>query len=287
MKAIIAIVALLWSACAAAQGAPDPGVRIALWEGGVPGHEDRRSIPEISQDYWTRQVNDPSIRYFAPWAGRESGAAVLIMPGGAHEFLVTTTEGVDVARWFAQRGVAAFVLHYRLMREEGSPWTIDDARQDAERAMRTIRARSVEWGIDPDKVGVVGFSAGGELARMTMLSPPVASPGEGDAVDALSALPDFGILVFPGPLKANSEAIGPDSPPVLLSVANDDECCSQPTIDLFLDYRRAGGPAELHVYQEGGHAYNMGEATPLVSLRNWPRTITDWMTDRGLLQQGR
>ena len=268
---------------ARAQDAPDPGERIDLWQGGVPGHEDRADIPEESRDYWTKTINNPSLRYFAPWASRNSGTAVIIMPGGAHELLVTTTEGADVGRWFAQRGVAAFVLSYRLSRQEGTPWTITDSRQDAERAMRLVRSRAGEFGIDPSRVGVMGFSAGGELARMTMLGSPVAVAGPGDAIDTLSARPDFGILVFPGPMKSEGESIAADAPPVLLSAANDDACCAQATLDVFTAYRAAGAQAELHMYAEGGHAYNMGEATPFVSLRHWPDRITDWMTDRGLL----
>ncbi len=149
--------------------------------------------------------------------------------------------------------------------------------------MRLIRARAGEFQVDPKRIGVVGFSAGGELARVTALSPPVPAPGAGDAVDKLSARPDFGILVFPGPLKAPDERIAADSPPLLLSAASDDTCCSQPIVDLLTAYRAAGASAELHMYAAGGHAYNMGERTPLVSLRHWPDRITDWMTDRGLL----
>ena len=149
--------------------------------------------------------------------------------------------------------------------------------------MRTIRANAARWGIDRDKVGVMGFSAGGELARMTLLSPPVAPPGTPDAVDTMDARPDFGVLVFPGPLKSEDEAVTAGAPPVLLSVALDDECCAPPTIDIFNAYVAAGAPVELHAYQEGGHAYNMGEATDYVSLRNWPDTIDEWLTDRGLL----
>ena len=195
----------------------------------------------------------------------------------------TTTEGSAVGRWFAQRGVSAFVLSYRLFRQEGYPWTINDARQDAERAVRLLRSRAQEWQIDPDRIGVMGFSAGGELARMTLLSPPVAPPGTGDAIDQLSSQPDFGILVFPGPLKGEGEAVTADSPPLLLSAANDDECCAQPIVDIFDAYRAAGASVEMHMYAAGGHAYNMGEATPFVALRNWPDRITDWMTDRGYL----
>ncbi len=259
------------------------GERIALWKNGVPGFEERRDIPEVSQDWWTKQVNDPSIHFYAADEAVANGSAVLIMPGGGHQELVTTTEGRDVAAWFATRGVTAFVLYYRLAREEGAPWNIEDARQDAERAMRMIRARADEFGVNPDALGVMGFSAGGELARMTLFSPPVQAEGEGDAIDQGDATPDFGILVFPGPVGGEGESMGPDSPPTLLSTAADDECCSQPTIDIFMALRAAGAPAELHVYQEGGHAYNMGEATDLVSLQNWPDTIEEWMVDRGFM----
>ena len=267
---------------ARAQQPPPEPQRIALWAKGAPGFESRAAIPEEAKDYWLKPVNNPSITYFPARAGRETGAAVLIMPGGAHEFLVITTEGNDVARWFAERGVAAFVLRYRLFRGKDSPYRFEHARQDAERAMRLIRSRAAEWKLDPKRIGVMGFSAGGELARVTLLSAPVPAPGTGDAIDRLPARPDFGILVFPGPLHAE-ERITPDSPPLLLSAASDDTCCSQPVIDLLGAYRAAGASAELHMYAAGGHAYNMGESTPLVSLRHWPERITDWMTDRGLL----
>tara|TARA_B100000749_G_scaffold188427_1_gene146007 strand:+ start:283 stop:1173 length:891 start_codon:yes stop_codon:yes gene_type:complete len=266
-----------------AQTAPDPGERIDLWQGGVPGREDRASIPEESRGYWTKSINNPSLRYFAASPERRTGTAVIIMPGGGHELLVTTTEGSDVARWFAQRGVDAFVLSYRLFRQEGSPWTITDARQDAGRAVRLLRSRADEFHIAPDRIGVMGFSAGGELARMTLLSLPVAPAGSADAIDQFPAQPDFGILVFPGPLKADSETITADSPPLLLSAANDDECCAQPIVDIFDAYRAAGASVEMHMFAAGGHAYNMGEATPYVSLRHWPERIIDWMTDRGLM----
>jgi acetyl esterase/lipase len=128
----------------------------------------------------------------------------------------------------------------------------------------------------------MGFSAGGELARMAALSPPVAPRGKGDAIDRVSARPDFAILEFPGPLKAE-EQVTRDSPPLLLTAANDDSCCSAPLVDLLQSYRAAGASVELHMYAAGGHAFNMGEDTPLVSLQHWPERITDWMSDRGLL----
>lgn len=267
---------------AMAQDAPPAPTRIALWDKGAPGFEDRKAIPEQAEAYWLKPVNDPSITYFPARKGRETGASVLIMPGGAHEFLVITSEGNDVARWFNERGVAAFVLRYRLFRGKESPYRFEHARQDAERAVRTIRARAGAFGLDPQRVGVIGFSAGGELARVTLLSAPVPAPGPADAIDRLSARPDFGILVFPGPLHAE-ERVTATSPPLLMAATNDDTCCSAPILDLLTAYRGAGASAELHMYAAGGHAFNMGETTPLVSLRHWPSLITDWMTDRGLL----
>lgn len=282
LLAAFALTLALLASPARAQDPPATPQRIALWHDGAPGFESRKSIPEQAEAYWLKPVNDPSITYFPARPGRETGASVLIMPGGAHAFLVITTEGNDVARWFAERGVAAFVLRYRLFRGKETPYRFEHARQDAERAMRTIRSRAGEWKLDPGKIGVIGFSAGGELARVTLLSPPVAAPGKGDAVDRLPARPDFGVLVFPGPLHAE-ESITRDSPPLLMAATNDDQCCSQPIIDLLNAYRAAGASSELHMYAAGGHAFNMGESTPMVSLRNWPARITDWMTDRGLL----
>lgn len=281
MMFVYALAALL-TAPAFAQDPPVQGQRIALWEKGAPGFESRANIPEQSEAYWTKPINNPSITYYPARPGRETGAAVLIMPGGAHEFLVITTEGENVARWYNERGVAAFVLRYRLFRGKDSPYKFENARQDAERAMRLIRSRADQYKLDPKRIGVMGFSAGGELARVTLLSTPVPAPGPGDAIDKLSARPDFGILVFPGPLHAE-EKITPDSPPLLMSAASDDKCCSQPILDLTAAYRAGGASAELHLYAAGGHAYNMGETTPMIALRHWPDRITDWMTDRGLL----
>ena len=265
-----------------AQSPPATPERIQLWAKGAPGFEGRADIPEVSKEYWTRNINNPSITYYPARAERRTGAAVLIMPGGAHEFLVITSEGENVARWFAERGVAAFVLRYRLFRGKDSPiYSFDNAREDAARAVRTIRSRASEFQADPARIGVIGFSAGGELARAALLRPLLGAPGKNDAIDAASPRPDFGILVYPGPLHGE-EKIARDSPPLLLTAATDDECCSQPTVELMTAYRAAGASVEMHLFAAGGHAFNLGERTPFVSLRHWADRITDWMTDRGL-----
>jgi len=274
---------LLFAGCLAIfAGAAAAQERLPLWSHGAPGFEARASIPEVSQDYWTKHVNNPSITAYLPDPAKANGTGVLVVPGGGHTLLVTTTEGDAVAKWLNDRGVAAFVLRYRLFREEGSPYKLEDARADTERAMRLIRAHADQFHVDPHRVGVIGFSAGGELARMVALSPPVQTRGKGDAIDQQPARPDFAMLIFPGPLHGE-EHVTKDAPPVFLAAANDDQCCSQPPIDVLGLYRKAGASAELHIYRAGGHAYNLGERTELISLKHSPQQIEDWLSDLGLL----
>ncbi len=244
--------------------------------------EARASIPEISQDWWTKHVNNPSVTAYLPDPAKANGTA-----GGGHPRRRPCAarhhhEGEAVGKWYNDRGVVAFVLRYRLFREEGSPYTLEDARADTERAVRFVRANASKFNIDPHRIGVMGFSAGGELARMVTLSPPVAPRGKGDAIDFISSRPDFSILIFPGPLHGE-EHVTRDSPPIFLAAADDDQCCSQPPIDVLGLYRAAHASAELHIYRAGGHAYNLGEATQLIALKHSPQQIEDWLSDSGLL----
>lgn len=283
MKRIALAAAALLLLAAGPGDPPVPfGTRVALWPNGAPGHEALKDVPEQHEDYWTRHVNNPSVAVYLPAKANANGTAILLVPGGGHRLLVTTTEGDDAAHWLADHGIAAFVLRYRLFREEGSPYTLADARVDTERAMRVVRSRAGQYGFDPHRIGIWGFSAGGELARMATLSAPAPAPGRGDAIDRVSARPDFAILEFPGPLHA-AEQVGPDSPPVLISAANDDTCCSGPAMEVANEYRAGHAPLELHLYQAGGHAFNLGEDTPLASLQHWPERVIDWLNDRGLM----
>jgi len=259
--------------------------RIMLWENGVPGFEDRADIPEIAKDYYVKQINNPSLTVYAPKAGTANGTSVVILPGGGHGLLVINSEGKEAAQYLAARGVTAYVLRYRLFREEGSPYIIGDALADTERAIRTIRSRADVDGIDPSRVGIMAFSAGGELARMALLSPPSAPLGVWDEIDSLSSRPDFGILVYPGPLKGAIETVTSNSPPLFMAATNDDECCSAPVIEVLTAYNRAGASAEAHIYAEGGHAFNMGKRTEIKNLAAWPQRLTEWMGQRGLLNK--
>ena len=264
----------------AAQPAPE---RVALWPNGAPGFEQRRGEPEQAQDYWVRNIHDPSLTVYRPDPAKANGAAVVILPGGGHRMLVITSEGADAARFFTDLGVTAFVLKYRLEREAGSPYRIaTHALADARRAVRLVRSRAGEFGIDPDRIGLMGFSAGGEVVMMAADGTADPVQGTPDAVDRVDSRPDFQILVYPGPLGV------PDAPPVgapaaFLVAANDDQCCSAPMIALLGRLREADVPVEMHLYAQGDHAFNMGQRTPLTGLRDWPKRLAEWMHDVGLL----
>lgn len=256
---------------------------IPLWENGAPGFEDRRDEPELAQDYWVRNIHNPSITVYLPPPELATGAAVVICPGGGHRELVFNAEGRDAALFLNSIGVAAFALKYRLSREEGSPYALDThPRQDALRAVRLVRSRAEAWGLDPDRVGMLGFSAGGEVVSMVAYDSGDGDPAAVDPIDRLNGRPDFQALVYPGPLGI-PEVVPPDAPPAFLVVAGDDACCSAPTLSLLQKYHAAGVPVEAHVYARGGHAFNMGDRSSLVTLKTWPQRLADWMADNGIL----
>ncbi len=261
-------------------------VPIPLWPNGAPGFENRKNEPEKAQDWWVKNIHNPSITAFLPPKNMANGAAVLICPGGGHRALVFNSEGRDAAQYFNSIGVAAFVLKYRLFREEGSPYKEEHPREDAARAMRLLRSRAAEWGIDPARIGVMGFSAGGELAAWASFEDRPANLKSTDVVEHFSARPDFLVAVYPGPLAVPTSTLT-NPPPAFLLAANDDECCSEPVLQLAGLYRKAHVPVEVHLYSQGNHAFNMGKRTPLTSLKTWPQRLTDWLSDNGWLKKGK
>lgn len=280
----LAPLAYLLALAAAPLSAQSATQQIPLWPNGAPGFEKLRNVPEKAEDYWVKSINNPSITVYRPDPAKANGAAVVILPGGGHSLLVITSEGADAARYFTDLGVSAFVLKYRLEREPGSPYKIRvHALADARRAIRTVRAHAAEWGLDPKRIGIMGFSAGGELVAMEADTSADPIQGKADAIDAVSSRPDFQILVYPGPL-AVPDNVPAGAPPAFLVAANDDPCCSGPTISMLLKFREAGVPAELHLFSQGSHAFNMGQRTTLTGLHNWPARLTDWLNDTGWLK---
>jgi len=258
--------------------------QIPLWPNGAPGFESRRDEPEQAKDYWVRNIHNPSITAFLPPADKATGAAVIVVPGGGHRELVFDAEGRDAAEFLNELGVAAFVLKYRLAREKDSPYKIEiHAREDAYRALRLVRSRAAEWHLDPHRIGILGFSAGGEVVALVAYEPGAGDPNAADPVDRASGRPDFQIVVYPGPVGIPKEKVSADSPPLLLICANDDRGHIEPVVDLLTKYRAAGAPVEAHLYSHGGHAFNMGHRSELATLQGWPQRMADWLRDNGWL----
>jgi acetyl esterase/lipase len=154
-------------------------------------------------------------------------------------------------------------------------------RQDGLRAVRLVRHRASEWGVDPKRIGMVGFSAGGEVVSMTAFGDTAGDAAATDPIDRVSARPDFVVHIYPGPVGI-PEALPADAPPAFLLVANDDGS-TRSVLRLFQAYRTARAPVEVHVFAKGAHAFNMGTRSKLSTIKNWPQRLADWMADNNLL----
>lgn len=261
---------------------------IPLWQKGAPGFENRRNEPEQAKDYWVKNIHNPSLTVFLPPKDKANGAAIVICPGGGHRLLVFNAEGVDPAKFLNNLGVAVFVLKYRLGRDTLSPYKIEvHARQDGLRAMRLVRSRAAEFGIDPNRIGMMGFSAGGEVVDLVAFDHhPENRPDnyrDADPIDRADAKPNFLIQIYPGPGYI-PEVIPADAPPMFLLAANDDPCCSISVVQLLQRYRAAKVPVEAHLFTHGQHGFNMGQRSKLKSINTWPQRLADWLADNNILQ---
>jgi acetyl esterase/lipase len=260
---------------------------IPLWQHGAPGSETRRAEPERARAWWVKNVHNPSLTAFFPKAAAANGTAIVIAPGGGFRELVFDGEGVAPAKYFANLGVAAFALKYRLSREEGSSYDLEKhTGADVRRAMRHVRSHAGAWGLDPDRIGIMGWSAGGELAAMVAYRPSPGDAKSEDPIERCAAKPNFQILIYPGSYGI-PDVVPPDAPPTFVLAASDDEGPARVLTDLIQKYRRARVPIEAHLFAEGGHGFNMGDRSDLVGIRNWPQRMADWLKDRGLLTRAK
>ncbi|AMR34494.1 1,4-beta-xylanase [Mucilaginibacter sp. PAMC 26640] len=278
MKSLLVTFGLFYGFAAGAQTV------IPLWKEGAPGFESRRNEPEQAKDYWVKNIHNPSLTVYSPPAGKANGAAVIICPGGGHRLLVYNAEGVAPAKFYNDLGITVFILKYRLGRDTLSPYKIEvHAKQDGYRALRLVRSRAAEFGIDPNRIGLMGFSAGGEVVDMIAFGGYEGNSQSVDPIDRVNAKPNFIVQVYPGPSYV-PERIAPDAPPAFLVAANDDACCSLPLIQLLQRYRDAKVPVEMHLYAQGDHAFNMGTNRKLKSINHWPDRLADWLEDSHILQ---
>lgn len=256
----------------------NPVEEISLWENGAPGFEERKNEPEQAKDWWVKNIHNPTLTPFFADKEKATGEAVIVVPGGGHRLLVFNAEGTQGAEFLRDRGITCFVLKHRLAREEGSPYSIEKhAFEDGQRAVRYVRANAEKWGIDPNKIGMLGFSAGGEVVSMVAYGDSKGNAESKDPIDRQSAKINFQMLVYPGPLGI-VEKIPADAPPAFLLVANDDGL-SKVVIDLLDKFRESKVPVELHLYRKGGHGFNMGDRSKRKSIQNWPERMAEWLED--------
>jgi len=257
---------------------------IPLWKNGAPGFENRKNEPEQAKDYWVKNIHNPSLTVFLPSKVKANGAAIVICPGGGHRLLVWTAEGIEPAMFLNDLGITVFVLKYRLGRDTLSPYKVDvHARQDGFRAMRIVRSRATEFGLDTNRIGMMGFSAGGEVVDMVAFNNGNGDPNVPDPIDRESAKPKFIVQIYPGPLFI-PEVIPADAPPAFLLAANDDPCCSISIMHLLQKYRDAKVPVEAHLFTQGKHGFNMGNRSKLKSINTWPQRLADWLSDNNIIQ---
>jgi endo-1,4-beta-xylanase len=278
--------AFLLSIAALAAGTPP---EILLWPNGAPGSEGRTNdevvrIAPPTGDQVVTSVNQPSLTPYLPAADRATGAAVVVAPGGGHRELWIDHEGHSVARWLSEHGIAAFVLKYRLAKETNSTYTIDgDELADMQRALRLVRSRAKEWSVDPNRLGVMGFSAGGELAFLVAMRFDRGAAEAADAVDRQSCRPDFQALIYPG----NSRRIEPNtnSPPAFLACGyNDRPDISEGLATVYLKFKQVKVPAELHIYSGVGHGFGLraGDTGPV---SKWLDRFNEWLGQSGFLKK--
>lgn len=267
--------------------AADRGEEILLWPQGAPG-ADPAGGPDSVQMQGTdkssmriQNVHKPSIAVYLPSKEKATGVAVIVAPGGGHSTLVIGKEGYDIAEWLNTQGIAAFVLKYRLAKSPGSHYTVEgDALADAQRSVRLVRQRAKEWGLDPARIGFMGFSAGGAVAALAETRFDAGNGGAPDPVDRVSSRPDFAVVVYPG-YPVGMIKVPKNAPPAFLVCADNDPSHVVTTVNLYLDLQKQGVPTEMHIYSSGGHGFALRDQHAPVS--TWNVRLMEWMGERKLL----
>jgi acetyl esterase/lipase len=290
-------------------GADEPLV-LPVWPGAVPedygatGPERVRAPAEAptKDARWITNVTKPTVTIFRPAASRNTGTAILICPGGGYWNLAWDLEGEEVAAWLNTVGVTGIVLKYRVPRRPGQPERLPAPGPllDAQRAIRLVRTHAAQWGIHSNRVGILGFSAGGHLSVATATHFDERRYEPIDEVDRLSSRPDFAVAVYPGyfieqqsaGVEANKDVLATymripkETPPIFLAHASDDTVAgAENSVLLYVALKRANVAAELHVYAQGGHGFGV-RGSPL-PCSTWTERCVAWLQSQGLLERAR
>jgi len=258
---------------------------ILLWLNGAPGSEGKTGNEKLriyEDEHILSNIHRPSVTLYLPAKAKATGAAVVVIPGGGHRELWFTHEGYNVAKWLSDNGIAAFILKYRLARDSNSTYTVDkESLSDAQRAIRLVRSRAKEWNIDTARIGVMGFSAGGEVAALSAMRFDHGNPNATDAIDRQSSRPAFQALIYPA--NSRKYEVVNDVPPVFLLAGYKDEIASG-IIDVYLKYKKAGVPAELHVFSNAAHGFGVRQSNT-GAVKGWIERFYDWLSDREFLKK--
>lgn len=269
-------------------------VTVKLWPEGTPGglapvsEATKKLIASYGKPGPNRvsDVSDPTLTIYRP--DRANGACVIVAPGGGYMFLSYVHEGTQVCEWLNSIGVTAALLKYRCPTRDDAD-VFQKPVQDGQRAIGMVRHHAVEWGIDPKRVGLLGFSAGGNLLGHVACDRSERTYPQKSEYDA-DARPDFGIMIYGGGfLDANDKArfragfsVPQDAPPMFFAVAHDDKSNPVEAARMYLEYKKLGIPAELHVFTHGGHGFGMRrDGHPI---NDWPQRCAEWMSSMGLLK---
>jgi acetyl esterase/lipase len=298
-KAPALLGAVLMCAVVFAADANGPQESVAIWPDRAPGEKgeigpEKELPPKQPTDTTIRitDVTQPTLTIFRPKPATDTGAAVIIFPGGGYNLLAFNKEGTEVAQWLNTIGVTGMVLKYRVPARKGLE-KYAAPLQDAQRAVGLVRHRASEWGLDPKRIGVLGFSAGGHLAATLSNNFQSRAYPPADDADRASCRPDFTLLLYPAylvlPKQLDTLApelkVTPDTPATFLAMTEDDGIQVEGCLAYFLALKRHKIPAEMHLYPAGGHGYGLRPSEYLVS--TWPERAEQWLRSRGLLQRGK
>lgn len=300
---------ILVSAClchAAALWADDKPLVLDVWPGKAPDEpggigtekivmspkHTRKQVEITESTRMITNVTRPTLSIYRPARQKNTGTAAIICPGGGYWNLYWQIEGEEVASWLNSIGITAVILKYRVPRRRGEIQTEPAQRplQDAQRAVRLVRSRAKEWGVAPDRIGIIGFSAGGHLAAITATQFTKRTYAQIDAIDKLSGRPDFAVCVYSGYLKAKGKdelapglSVPKDTPPIFL-VHGGDDIISDPehSVVLYRALKRAGVPAELHVYADSTHDFGVRKVNRPCD--TWTQACAAWLKHRNLLK---
>ncbi len=285
--------ALTLAAVAGPAMAADKALVLDVWPTNPPGDTADVGAEKMTETNHVKRVTNvarPTLTVFRPAQDKDTGAAVVIAPGGGYSILAWDLEGEEVAAWLNSIGVTGIVLKYRVPRRPDSPkeGPPPQAEMDAQRAMSLVRSKATAWGLDPKRLGMLGFSAGGNLTAWTSTNFDKRAYEPIDDVDKVSCRPDFTVLIYPAYLVNKAkDALVPEirvtkeTPPTFFVHAEDDPVPAENSILMYLALKKEKVPAELHVYAKGGHGFGLRPSDKPCS--HWPERCAEWMKSQGLL----